>query len=93
LIIEIPACSGYLFETIKNLPVQVFEKKKKKSDSKERTTGSGSFKKVQRTARFHEGPGKEPVGLGGYLICVDNPVHHRGCLIRVYTGVMVKKKP
>lgn len=32
------------------------------------------------------------MGLGGYLICVDNPVHHRGCLIRVYTGVMVLKK-
>ncbi len=44
--------------------------------SKERTTGSGYFKNFKGTARCHEGPGKEPADLCGYLIWIDNPVHH-----------------
>jgi hypothetical protein len=43
-------------------------KKKKTPDSKERTTGSGSLQNFQRTSGCQEGPGKDPVGIFGYLI-------------------------
>jgi hypothetical protein len=58
LIIEIPACSGYLFETIKNLPVQVFEKKKKSQIQKREPPVLGLSKKFKERPGFTKDPAK-----------------------------------